>query len=234
MASRIFTVSSLAQLIWLFVYVLRENTRAVHWVDPEESAVISEAGNPPPYHDYFNLSLESTTQAPYNLNGQFSNATNVFYALFDLTLNESSCSSATATDEYSISLVNSPSANTEGWNWTSPTVELQFDSRTANYTLDGYFTAVAQQFSNGTGILKSPLNWVQGKIRITFSGIIDVYHSDVLVNNSAIPTWLPTVGFNNNSMNIDYTEQSLSENRLYPNWLVAMAVLFISVVGVCL
>lgn len=196
--------------------------------------MISETGYPPPYHDYFNLTLESTLQAPYSLDGQFSNATNVFDALFNLTLFEPSCSSATATDEYSVWLVNSPSANTEGWNWTSPTVQLQFDSQTANYTLDGYFTALAEQFSNGSGILKSPSNWVQGKIRMTFSGIIDVYHSDILVNSSAHPAWLPTVGFNNNSLNIDYTEQSFSEDRLRPNLLVAMAISFLSVVAIFL
>lgn len=207
----------------------------MHWLDAGESGIISDAGSFPPYQDYFNLTLEPTKQAPYNLNGLFSNATNVFDALYNLTLFETSCSSTTATDEYSVWIVNSPSVNTDGWNWTSSTVQLDFDSYTANYTLDGYFTAVAEWFSNGTGILKSPSNWFQGKIHITFSGVIDTYHSDVLVNNSATPTWLPTVGFNNNSMNIDYTKQSASQNQLRaPSWFAAVVIFLVTVVAVFL
>lgn len=44
-----------------------------------------------------------------------------------------------------------------------------------------------------------------------FQGVIDPYHSDVLVNDSATTRWLPTVGYGNNSTNIGY--ESVAEGR---------------------
>ena len=43
--------------------------------------------------------------------------------------------------------------------------------------------------------------------------VIDPYHSDTLVNTSRTPTWLRTVGFGNNSMNIGYNSGSMSLPR---------------------
>ena len=44
-----------------------KTTRVAHWLDPAEFVVMSQAGNYPPFYDYFNLTLESTSQVPYNL-----------------------------------------------------------------------------------------------------------------------------------------------------------------------
>ncbi|PWY92999.1 hypothetical protein BO94DRAFT_460703 [Aspergillus sclerotioniger CBS 115572] len=78
----------------------------------------------------------------------------------------------------------------------NPTVDLQFDEKTANLSVQGYFYGSPYN----TGELLTV-----GKFRLSFSGVLDAYHSDVLVNNTATPTWLRTVGFNNNSQNVGYT-----------------------------
>ncbi|KAJ5494630.1 hypothetical protein N7463_010717 [Penicillium fimorum] len=43
---------------------------------------------------------------------------------------------------------------------------------------------------------------IQGPIQIRFKGVLDAYHSDILDVNSTGLTWLRTVGFGNNSLNI--------------------------------
>lgn len=64
-----------------------------------------------------------------------------------------------------------------------------------NLSLQGYVVANPV---NGEG-------QIPGQFRLTFSGVIDKYHSDILRNDTSTPSWLRTVGFNNNSENIGYT-----------------------------
>lgn len=85
-------------------------------------------------------------------------------------------------------------------------MNVTFDDQTANFTLDGDFAAYPFVRSNDTGYIGGESGeigrGVQGTIRFTFKGILDAYHSDVLDMNTSSPTWLRTVGFGNNSLNI--------------------------------
>lgn len=108
--------------------------------------------------------------------------------------------------------------NTAGWDWTYPKFDMQFDSQTASLTVDGYAAAFPYRISSEN--YSSPLvgsDEVQGKIKISFVGVIDPYHSDTLVNTSTTPTWLRTVGFGNNSMNIGYNSGAPGWSHL-SNW----------------
>jgi hypothetical protein len=46
------------------------------------------------------------------------------------------------------------------------------------------------------------------KSLMTFAGVIDSYHSDVLKNDTSTPSWLRSVGYQNNSLNIAYKSAS--------------------------
>jgi hypothetical protein len=117
-----------------------------------------------------------------------------------------SCNTAIETKQNSMSLVDRDWSNNAGWNWTYPVIDLQFDSRTANLTLDGYAAGLPYRicYTEGGQNVQFARDEVQGKIKISYYGVIDPYHSDILVNTSATPTWLGTAGFGNNSMNIGY------------------------------
>ncbi|KAJ5698114.1 hypothetical protein N7462_000119 [Penicillium macrosclerotiorum] len=187
-----------------------------------------------PYQDVFNWTLAPTKQAPYSLTGILPNTT---LADTDMVVSMDSCNSSIETKDWLAWIIVMPWDETAGWNWTQPTVGLQFDSRTANFTLDGYFLAQPFIKENSTyqyldegnirlASAKGP-DVTMGKISIKFEGVIDSYHSDVLVNNSATPTWLKSVGFGNNSMNIGNGSTLSAGPR--QSWVVAVfVVLFAS------
>ncbi|KAF3399098.1 hypothetical protein DPV78_006789 [Talaromyces pinophilus] len=81
---------------------------------------------------------------------------------------------------------------------------------TANLSLQGYVVANPV---NGEG-------QVPGQFRLTFSGVIDKYHSDVLRNYTSTPSWLRTVGFNNNSENTGYTNTTSGSSHLMGSLLL--------------
>lgn len=74
---------------------------------------------------------------------------------------------------------------------------------------------------------------VQGKIKILFFGVTDPYHPDALVNTSTTPTWLRTVGFGNNSMNIGYNSGAPDWSHL-SNWGAATFCSMISLAWIYL
>ncbi|RAH65558.1 uncharacterized protein BO66DRAFT_462032 [Aspergillus aculeatinus CBS 121060] len=86
--------------------------------------------------------------------------------------------------------------------WPAMTVSMEFDGETANYTIRGYFDSY-RIYSNGTS--RSGGEITHGQFTLRFAGVLDAYHSDILANDTVTPTWLRTVGFNNNSLNIGYT-----------------------------
>ncbi|KAF9885311.1 hypothetical protein FE257_013028 [Aspergillus nanangensis] len=89
-----------------------------------------------------------------------------------------------------------------------PSLEVKFDDQSANLTLDGYYyadTHVKPTPDDGPdGQLTSSPNKAVGHVQMRFHGVLDAYHSDVLVLNSLTPSWLRTVGFGNNSANVGY------------------------------
>ncbi|KAJ5226528.1 hypothetical protein N7468_007753 [Penicillium chermesinum] len=139
------------------------------------------------------------------------------------------CDTSTESGQNRMTLVDRDYTNNAGWNWTYPVVNIQFDSETANFTLVGYaagFPYLIDRYdsSNPLGPNKDE---VQGTIKVSFNGVIDPYHSDTLVNTSTMPTWLRTVGFGNNSINIGYNSGSMSLPRPV-RWEAAAICSFVS------
>ena len=95
----------------------------------------------------------------------------------------------------------------KGTKFPNPVINLQFDGQTANLSMKGYFSATPEEFTQPVSDAGSPYTFA-GQFIMTFSGVIDSYHSDVLRNDTAAPTWLRTVGYGNNSLNIGYADES--------------------------
>jgi len=74
--------------------------------------------------------------------------------------------------------------------------------------MKGYFNAFASSVTGGT--LDPSLGAVfADKIRYELFGRhVDRYQSDVLINDTDTLTWLPTVGYQNNSLNVGCTTTS--------------------------
>ncbi|KAJ5201683.1 uncharacterized protein N7498_006346 [Penicillium cinerascens] len=173
----------------------------------------TESDSPTALHDIFNLTLSPRAkEAPYNLTGIIKNA-DARLDTFDLDLR--SCNTSIESSQNYMSLIDRDWSNNAGWNWTYPSVDLQFDSQTANFTVNGYAAAFPYWLSSTASGEHRQLgpDEVQGTIKISFFGVIDPYHSDTLVNTSTTPTWLRTVGFGNNSMNIGYDSGALGWPR---------------------
>lgn len=151
---------------------------------------------------------------------------------FDMDLK--ACDTSTESGQYRMTLVDRDYTNNAGWNWTYPVVNIQFDSQTANFTLTGYaagFPYLIDRYDSSKP-LGPDKDEVQGKIKVSFHGVIDPYHSDTMVNTSTTPTWLRTVGFGNNSVNIGYNSGSMSLPRPV-HWGAAAICSFISLAVIC-
>lgn len=107
-----------------------------------------------------------------------------------------------------------------GTNWTDPVINLQFDGQTANLTMKGYFNAISEYWDQV--IYQEGSVHFAGEFTMTFEGVIDLYHSDVLRNDTATPTWLRTVGYQNNSLNIGYTTSGSAGGQMVGIWSLAM------------
>jgi len=178
--------------------------------------------------DNYNFTLAETKEAPYNLSSTLSK----YYGDGLLAFNMDSCDSkdTVAWDGY---LINQYWWNDIGYThlYPNPVLNLQFDGRTANMTIDGYFFATPEPTGGRTF---NPIAYqARGKVKISFFGNIDSYHSDILVNDSAIPTWKRTVGFNNNTLNVGDTSTSGALAQQFAAWVIAGPVL-ISLVILCM
>lgn len=109
-------------------------------------------------------------------------------------------------------------------------MNLVFDSTTANFTVNGYFEAVSYMLANSSNDPLSeetgPVGF-EGEFKLSFAGVIDRYHSNVLKNDTDTPTWIRTVRFNNNSMNIGYSEAGRLSR---PGWVVGFVSLVLGAV----
>ncbi|KAJ5594713.1 uncharacterized protein N7459_000921 [Penicillium hispanicum] len=173
----------------------------------------------------FNLTLEKTQQAPYNLSSTLTS----YYGETPLDWNMTNCNSSDVV-KWTGNLINQKLWKSLGFNtsYPDPVLSMQFDAETANLTIDGYFesTPVGNASFNEDGLA------VPGKIHMSFSGSLDAYHSDDLVNNSATPVWLKTVGFQNNSQNIGYNHSKSGATESAHGsgvWALAASVLALSV-----
>ncbi|KAJ5735574.1 uncharacterized protein N7483_000699 [Penicillium malachiteum] len=118
-----------------------------------------------------------------------------------------------------------------GTKFTNPVLNLQFDSTTVNLSMQGYFQASINSISGPDFPQEAEDTFVfVGKFVMTFEGVIDTYHSDILRNDTATPTWLRTVGYQNNSLNVGYTTTSGS-NQLVGSCSLAAILLLLQALG---
>ncbi|RAK90359.1 hypothetical protein BO79DRAFT_263126 [Aspergillus costaricaensis CBS 115574] len=167
----------------------------------------------------FNWTLNPTQGPPYSLSS---------------TLTEydpqggwgSNLASCNGSDPMEWNLFPAPwTVNGNGLYLPDPVLDLQFDGKTANLSLNGYFigydTVKEGTMTSTDGML------VVGGMKVSFLGVLDAYHSDVLANNTATPTWLRTVGFQNDSLNVGYTStaSNVSRGKLVLATTVALTVI---------
>ncbi|CAG1990827.1 unnamed protein product [Fusarium graminearum] len=109
-----------------------------------------------------------------------------------------------------------------------PHTSIQFDDKTADFTLDASFQSTSNVHENSTsqGIT------VSGLLRVRFSGVLDAYHSDTLSLKGSTPEWLRTVGFSNDSSNIGYRESSAG--KLYLGIALTSIVIILAVITTAL
>ncbi|KAJ5910626.1 hypothetical protein N7504_005269 [Penicillium tannophilum] len=162
----------------------------------------------------FNISLQDTQSAPYSLSSTLTNYAGLSAAIFNMT----GCNSTETTRwaGYFISL--GVEDDNIGYNWTypNPVLGAHFDSETTNLTVQG------------NGFNEDDL-FVPGKVKLSFSGVIDTYHSDVLVNESATPSWERSIGFGNDSSKIGYNGTNKSASSSFQSsgtfWVLGLALM---------
>lgn len=111
-------------------------------------------------------------------------------------------------------------------NITTPeVVDLQFYGTTANMTMKRYFDAFASLVTRGS-LDPSLRAFFAGKVIMIFSGMIDRDHCDGFMNDTDTPDWLPTVGYWNISLNVDYITTS-GDNQLMRSCSLAMLLLLL-------
>ncbi|KAH8703523.1 hypothetical protein BGW36DRAFT_423084 [Talaromyces proteolyticus] len=149
-------------------------------------------------------SLENTTSPPYTLSSTISSG---YVGWNGFTVR--TATSCAGSSEWSFVM---DKGYFNGTNLPSPNIDLQFDGSTANLTLQGYAEADPIYETGSTSTTGDTT--IAGEFRLTFSGVIDTYHSDILRNDTSTPGWLRTVGFNNNSANFGYTTSESTRSKL--------------------
>lgn len=112
--------------------------------------------------------------------------------------------------------------------YPDPTLDLQFDDKTANLTLRGY-TMTSPSCGEKAKFCPADVI-VYAEIQITFSGKIDAYHSDKLETDGATPKWEKTVGYGNDTQSADKTNGSTRQERCgLPSLLICASSLLIAI-----
>ncbi|PWY84971.1 hypothetical protein BO70DRAFT_395647 [Aspergillus heteromorphus CBS 117.55] len=146
-----------------------------------------------------NLTTTATNNNTYQLSAEYT-----YPRMSSVLLNFTSCNPTTTTDSSSetwrMFLINQDDEGPDGFTWSYPTLEMQFDDRTANLTIEGEFMAYPyhpQGLGNGTSVS------IAGTVKMVFRGVMDDDRSDILVQGDGQPTWERTVGFANASIILD-------------------------------
>lgn len=103
--------------------------------------------------------------------------------------------------------------------YPDPSLDIQFDSRNANLTLDGYISARSPNLYGAD-------TKIEAKIKVSFLGVNDAYRSDLLKNDSSTPTWVRTIGFGPGKSNGSSNGESPSVLSLLA---CASALFFVSI-----
>ncbi|KAJ5703238.1 hypothetical protein N7488_010786 [Penicillium malachiteum] len=207
------------------------------WADELDYAIYSSApvfGNQSlnSIPNNFNWSLEETQAPPYILSSiltEYEGAQNAYdVGQYPLQVNTTTtnCNGSEVSSWQFQPLSWNTSSNASylaGTNFTDPVINLQFNGQTANLTMKGYVDVSSEYWIEGI----SEVGDVEfaGEFTLTFEGVIDTYHSDVLRNDMATPTWLRTVGYQNNSLNVGYTTSSSASGQMVGLWSLAMIIL---------
>jgi hypothetical protein len=179
---------------------------------------------------YFNFTLEKTDSAPYNLSATISEygKLDLFDGAKSLDFNMTACNSSREVT-WSSGLISDYWWSKMGSNisYPDPSLSIQFDSRSANLTLDGYISARSPNLYGAD-------TKIEAKIKVTFWGVNDASRSDLLKNDSSTPTWIRTIGFGNSTNDIQSLgKNSGSSNRESPSVLSllasASALFFVSI-----
>ncbi|KAJ5906778.1 uncharacterized protein N7473_003694 [Penicillium subrubescens] len=165
--------------------------------------------------DNFVWSTEENQASPYNLSSVLTDYQGFNDFLIDST---TTCLGVEILQWQFAPIPSNGSFN--GSTFTNPVIDLQFDSRTANLSMRGYFEA-SPQYTDGV----EDNVMFAGKLIMNFSGVIDHYHSDILRNDMDTPTWVRTVGYQNNSLKVGYTTVSAGNQLAGSSLLATMLVL---------
>ncbi|KAE8365043.1 hypothetical protein BDV27DRAFT_157242 [Aspergillus caelatus] len=159
------------------------------------------------YKPYFNLSLENDLGPPYHITGA-SNDTG--RGVKTVEMNMSSCDDPADT-WWGLSFLDHGDYNPEGIPITEPIVSVMFDNQSASFSFNGWFL-----INNEKG------DAMYGEGSIEFLGKIDPLHSDIL-NKGSNPSWTPTLGFGNSSMNMKFggeSKESMAVSNGVNDWLI--------------
>ncbi|RAK98761.1 uncharacterized protein BO80DRAFT_466722 [Aspergillus ibericus CBS 121593] len=140
--------------------------------------------------------------------------------LSSVSLNLGSCDLAEYSDTWIVYLLNQNQIVPDWFNWTYPTIDVRFDNSTANLTIEGQFGATAYDTQGN-----QTSTWMAGSIKMVFRGVVDNARSDVLVQGEDQPTWLRTLGFGNNSLNLDDSSSAGVMTRPWDKPMAVSAVL---------
>ncbi|KAL5361825.1 hypothetical protein BJX96DRAFT_176589 [Aspergillus floccosus] len=166
---------------------------------------------PSDFEPKFNLTVSSRSDSsPFRITGSSKLAENPISPLY---MNMSSCSQIEAW--WGLSPVSSGAlwADKEDISLlglTDPTLTLTFDEHSAGLSIRT--SAVMNTLGGEPGDGDTPA--LAGKLTIEFLGRGDAARSDVL-NEGDEPSWMPTVGFGNNSMNLDYGTSGAGSIRVW-------------------
>ncbi|PLB48805.1 hypothetical protein P170DRAFT_383111 [Aspergillus steynii IBT 23096] len=151
--------------------------------------------------DNFNLTSSKASSA-FHLSGMVNKgASSSSFPMSNFSF--PACNSSMETGNWTVELQVGKWPLTKGWSgFRLPTTNTSFNDRTANVSISGIFRATAWLHTNASRTLAVGSS-ILGSLELEFRGILDPYHSDVLDMDSPTPKWLRTVGFGNNSLNID-------------------------------
>lgn len=158
----------------------------------------------------FNLSMVESTgvDTPYRVTGLSSEEDN---SLQGLQTNMSSCSKIE--DWWGVTFSSQIAM---------PALQVTFDAHAASFML----VSGAVMNTLGTSSSDEEMPQLAGRIAVEFLGRVDEARSDVLRSpgSDGEPRWLRTVGFGNNSANLDYEPESAASNVVITGGALAGAM----------
>lgn len=181
--------------------------------------------------DNFDLTASPRNQSAYRLEAVIEHTNrDQDYSMQRVNVTMPGCNSSTDTDDWAMTVFDSPWWSTEGWDdFILPRLDVQFDDKIVNGSIFGDFDAYVFVNSNRS-IMSTPTlgTSVQGTVNITFSGFLDGFHSDLLVMDmgSKSPRWLRTVGFGNDSQDIGYGSGANQRSSSMP-WVTVLGLAII-------